>query len=131
MVMLGQGCASVLDLHTHTHAGNRHTSHWDEQHRSLRTRAINKKKKRRARRRHREIETRFRCWRGCSIPWKCIIIQQSLWCSLFVLTSFSMNTQTQMITDSIVLFTGMQCNWLDYYNIKWIIKPFAAVVREY
>lgn len=36
-----------------------HTSHWDEQHRSLRTKAIDKMKMRRARQRYREIETRF------------------------------------------------------------------------
>lgn len=72
------------------------------------------------------------CWCDCSISWTFSVSQQSLWFfSLFVLTSFSTNTLTQIITGSIGLFTGMQCNWLDYYNIKWIIKPFTAVVREY
>ncbi len=49
----------MLPFLTYSHTGSRHTSHWDEQHRSLKTKAINKKKMRRVRQRHREIETRF------------------------------------------------------------------------
>lgn len=56
------------------------------------------------------------CWHGCFIPWTFSVSLVLCFPAvpLLVLTSLKTNTLAQIITGSIRLFTGMQCNWLDY-----------------
>ncbi len=56
------------------------------------------------------------CWRGCFIPWTFSVSLVLCFSAVpvLVLTSLKTNTLAQIITGSIRLFTGMQCNWLDY-----------------